>query len=126
MDQILQFLHSLYGLPGYALAAIACLVMGWACKISKWFPNPRIPLIVLPFGSLMNYLLAMPRTPDQPLRLYIMQHIVIGALIGALSWLLHDQVLRHIEDKIPLLGNLLKTDDVVTPPAPTPPEPPKP
>lgn len=120
MDSILQFLHSLYGLPGYALAGIACLLVGWGCKVSQWFPNARIPLVMMPAGALFNWLLALPRLADQPLRLYIAQHVIIGALIGALAWLLHDQILKNIEDKIPLLGRLLSKNGGTTPPATTP------
>lgn len=110
MKEIIEFLNSLYGLPGYALALIACLLVGYGCKISEWFPNKRIPLVMMPAGSFFNWLLALPKTPEQPLRLYIAQHIIIGALIGAIAWLVHDQLLKNIEEKIPLLGSLLKTN----------------
>lgn len=122
MDQILNFLHSLYGLPGYALAGIACLLVGYGCKISEWFPNRRIPLIMMPAGALFNWLLALPRVPEQPVRLYIAQNVIIGALIGALAWLVHDQLLKQIEEKIPFLGRLLSKANGTTPPAPTTPD----
>lgn len=117
----------MYGLPGYALDGIFCIVIGWLLKSIEFFPNKRIPLIVLPAGAVVNWLLAAPRQPDIVPRVYVTTNLVIGLAIAAIAWLAHDQFLKQIEDKIPLLGKLLsKTGDVVTPPAPTPPEPPKP
>lgn len=115
MEEIIKFLHSFYGLPGYALAGIGCLVIGWVFKISEWFPNNRIPLLVVPSGALLNWILAAPRVPEQPLRLYVATNVVIGLAIGALSWLLHDQLLRQFEERIPFLGRMLKSGSTTQP-----------
>lgn len=117
LETIIAYLNRLYGLPAVVLVAISCIVWGYALKFIKRFPNESIPLAVLGWGAFWLPLLS-EYTPGQ-MRLQIIRNIFIGLISAFLAWMLHDKVLKKIEDKLGLFA-----DDSQPPPqnpAPAPP-----
>ncbi len=106
-EQTFDAVHSLYGLPGYALVLLTCIIVGYIMKIMKWFPNEKIPAVVIAWGIVFNLLSADTRDASVPVRLYIVKNLLIGMIIGFIAWLIHNRWLSRIENSIPLLKNFL-------------------
>lgn len=84
-------LGKLYGLPGYVLVFLLCLVAGFVLKRSRWFPNDGIPLTVICLGGLVNSLIADPKADTLPLRIWVVKNVVVGLIIGFAAWQAHAQ-----------------------------------
>lgn len=126
LQDILDFLRSLYGLPATALTAIFCLAVGYIVRFIKTVDNKWIPLIVVHVGAALNLILAEPMDAGEISRHWWARNIAIGYIIGLITWLLHNKVLKQYEDKIPFLGPLLAALDADQPDEPDKPKPPTP
>lgn len=135
----LDWITKLEGLPTGALTILVCIALGYALKFTPSFLNSRIPLVVWLAGGLF-YCLSAPTGPSNPL---IVQEAApfsvrvrmfgIGVVLGIMAWLIHNQLLKRIEDSdllakwMPPLSQLLlqaKTSppaNVATPAPITPP-----
>ena len=92
---ILDLLHTLWGLPGYALVYLSCIVFGYMAKASRLVPdNDKIPLLIFLWGTVWNLLLADTRAPGASLRLWIARNLILGFIIAGLAWATHYQWLK--------------------------------
>ena len=123
MNSILDSLGSLYGLPGYALVALSCIVLGYVLRALRFFPNQGIPLACVLWAMVLNPLLANGRTAADSPRVWLLKNILIGMIVGFLAWILHKLILRRFEDKIAGLAKFL--GDEADPAAAAPPSAPK-
>lgn len=120
IDQAVDLLQKLNGLPAIALVAISCLVVGYVLRFIKKFPNDAIPVVVTIWG--MWYAVVADANNTIPLRVWTVRNLLIGLVVGFLAWLFHNLILSKIEDKIPFLKNLF-SEPTVTPIPETPPKP---
>lgn len=95
LDDILNLLHRLYGLPGYALVYFSCIGFGYLAKVSRFVANQHIPLLIFLWGTIWNLLLADTRAPGDSLRLWVARNLMLGFLIAGLAWLTHNRWLKH-------------------------------
>ena len=107
INQVVDLLNKLYGLPGIALVALMCLLGGYALRLCKCFPNNGIPLVVVIFGAAILPLISDFRSSPLPLRVWLVRNILVGALIGLCTWLFHNSVIKKLENKIPWIRDLL-------------------
>lgn len=94
LKELLELLHTLYGLPGYALVFLTCVVFGYLVKAGRWLPNHQIPLLIFLWGTIWNLLLADTREPGSSLRLWLARNLILGFLIAGLAWLAHNRWLK--------------------------------
>jgi hypothetical protein len=105
LKDILELLHSLYGLPGYVLVFVSCIGFGYLAKAAKFVPNDKIPLLIFLWGTIWNLLLADTREPGSSLRLWIARNLIIGFIIAGLAWLTHNRWLKlWLDPKFPSLS----------------------
>lgn len=124
IDQAVDILQKIAGLPAIALVAISCLVVGYVLRFFKRFPNDAIPVVVVIWGAVW-YTCVADANNTIPLRVWLFRNVAIGLIIGCGTWLLHRYGLKFIETKIPILGPYLAQLDspTVTPIPETPPKP---
>ena len=97
IDKISKFGSSLYGLSGFALTVVFCLVAGFVLKRYKHFPNEAIPAAVVFIGMLACVLLADPLTDSLPFRIWLTKNAVIGGIGGFVAWVLHAKLLKRVK-----------------------------
>lgn len=100
IDSFLKILDNIQGLSAAALVALSCIVVGYALRFIKRFPNDGIPVVVILWGALAMLFIADPRATTMPARIWTARNIMVGLIIGALSWLVHKIVLSRIENLI--------------------------
>lgn len=108
INELVEFLNHLYGLPGIALVALMCLLGGYFLKSQHWFPNQGIPTALVILGAALLPLISDFRDSPLPLRVWLVRNLVVGALVGLGTWAFHRLILKRIEDKIPWLGQFLR------------------
>lgn len=124
MQQLIDFLNSLWGAPAFIMVGLACLVFGYVLRLIPVFPNKWIPAtVILIIGPVFQLLMAEALTKGEVLRVWWAKNFIEGLVMGFLVWITHDKLISRFESSIPILGNLLARTD---PPAPVPavPQPP--
>lgn len=114
MEQILKALADintyLDGAPVYVVTCLGCLIVGYALRAAKRFPNDAIPLCVIGAGGLI-YLLMAPVADGQTLRGWVVKSIVCGMFWGLVTWLAHNVIISKVEEfavaRFPILRGLL-------------------
>lgn len=119
-DQLTKSLDTLYGLPGVALTLLFCVGMGYFLKMVEFFPNKRIPIVVVIWGMLWNVLLRPAPPKDMMMWQHYCRLIAVGFLIGITSCLAYDRVLKRLENKWPWLRTLLGENGENKPEGPPP------
>lgn len=100
IDHIVALLNKLYGLPAVALVAFSCLVVGYILRYIKAFHNSGIPVVVVLWGGLAMSLVADSRATTMPLRVWIVRNVLVGLIVGFLTWLVHRYAIKRLEDFI--------------------------
>ena len=117
INELVEALNALYGLPGIALVALFCLLVGYALKLCKRFPNEGIPLVLVILGGALLPLISDFRGSPLPLRIWLVRNVLVGMLIGLCTWLAHKLIIKRIEAKIPWVAEFLG-DTEQAPPKP--------
>lgn len=139
MKQLIDALNQIVNLPAVALAPLFCISLGYMLRFLKTFNNDRIPIACWLAGGVVYPLLAGWPAPANPLMVQIgipfgaiARNVIIGLILGFVSWLFHNQVLKRIEDSdflakwFPGVSTLLTGPAAPTPMPPAPPaDPPK-
>lgn len=99
-DSFLKILDKIQGLSAVALVFFLCLAVGYAWRSIKfkWFPNDAIPMVVMGTGSLVMSFIASGRPNDMPSHVWVVRNLVVGFIIGALAWLVHNYALSKLEN----------------------------
>ena len=87
--------------PAGVVAFALTIAIGYMLKVSNFFPNNRIPAVVIPMASIcftVFQLCADLMTNAVHPWLNIPIHIGMGAVIGAVAWLFHAQILKRFVD----------------------------
>lgn len=69
MEKLVEYNDKLNGLPAGAIIFLVCIAIGYALRVAEWFPNQRIPTVVMLCGSALFMLMA-PSRRGQELRPY--------------------------------------------------------
>lgn len=131
LNDILTSLDKIQGLSAVALVFLSCVVVGYALRFIKRFPNDGIPVVVILWGALAMLFIADPRATTMPARIWTARNVFVGLIIGMVAWLTHKMLLSKIENLISAKFNLGDTQFFNRKPSdgPTPPldnQPPKP
>lgn len=102
LEQIVTVLSKLYGLPGYALVFLFCIVAGYVVKALPNIPNNVIPWMLVGIGPVLNMLIADTRADDFPIRIWIVKNFVIGFLISGAALWFHRKYLKPMEERLGL------------------------
>lgn len=98
LETLIDYLQKVAGLPACALTVAVCVVAGYALRLIKKFPNDGIPLVVILLGGVLYPLIADANN-TWTLRVWIVRNAGIGLVFGMAAWLLHNQILKRIEDR---------------------------
>lgn len=110
LDQIIQGLQKLEGLPAIGLVLLTCIVVGYVLRFVKAFPNNGIPVAVILWGGLLYPLLA-DDTVKLPLRIWLVRNVALGLITGFVAWIVHRFVLKPFEPKLFSSDTTLMTKD---------------
>lgn len=102
---------SLYGAPGYVIVFLSTIVFGYVLRAIKRFPNAGIPVAVVLWGAVCNIMLADVYSPPASLRLWLTKNLLIGFIIGFVSWSFHKVFLKRFEEKLPWLKGAFESTD---------------
>ena len=111
LEQVTDLLGKLYGIPGYVLVFISCIVVGYVFRVVKTFPNSAIPYVAILWGPVFNMVIADPNADDLPIRIWLVKNFLVGFIIAGGAWAFHNKLLKRVEDKIPFLKGWLVPDD---------------
>lgn len=100
LEELLKLLDGIQGLPAVALVCFTCVVVGYALRFIRPFPNQAIPVVVILWGAVAMLLLADARPTTMSPRIWTARNFSVGLIVGMLAWLLHKLVLARIEDLI--------------------------
>lgn len=111
LESFLNILDRIEGLPAIALVAFTCIIVGYVWRFIrlKWFPNEVIPIIVMLWGAFFFSFIADPRATNVPVRVWFVRNVLIGIIVGFVSWMFHALVLKRIEDWV--LSKMPKLSD---------------
>lgn len=107
MEQLTQYIAKLEAMTGLALVALTCLVLGYVLKLIPKFPNGAVPLVVVLAGMLLTPVIDEGKAANETVRVWLIDHILYGMIVGFCVWTFHAYILKRFEDKIPILGALL-------------------
>jgi hypothetical protein len=107
VQELTKFLGLLYGLPGYVLVCLSCIVVGYIFKLWKNFPNTGIPAICVAWGMIFNPLIATAPQAGTSVRVWLVTNTLVGMVVGGVAWVIHNTIIKRFESKIPVLGPLV-------------------
>src|ERR1700686_2815394 len=82
LDELLDVVNSLYGLPAIALVAILCLVIGYALRLTRAFPDSGIPLVCTIVGGIGNVMFAPGADGTIALIAPRTKYFIVGTVVG--------------------------------------------
>ena len=95
MEDIFTHLGKLYGLPGYALITVLCVVITVCLERWKRFPNDGILLCIVLLGAVMNSVIADPISDALPFRIWLFKNAIVGAICGFAAWFSRRKLLKR-------------------------------
>ena len=97
LNQLLSLLDKVQGLSANALICFSCIVVGYALRFIKPFPNGGIPLAIILWGAIFRMMIADPKINTVPFRIWVAQNLMIGLIIGCIAWGIHYWGLHYLE-----------------------------
>lgn len=117
-------INELQGAPVWLIVALLSIILGYMLKIAKWFPNQKIPLVVILVAAAANIALMFPFHNKGDLWIpWSIRQLTIGLAIGFSAWIFHRAVLKRFESKFPWLQSAMHEsgfDTEITPASPDP------
>lgn len=107
MDYLDDLLKSLLTLGPEMLTCLAMIALGYLLRVVPSFPNKWIPMVCILGAPILYPLLISDGQIAPTVKNPIVLKVLIGFLLGVLSWFGHDKVLSKVEDRIPFLKGLL-------------------
>lgn len=101
MNTLLHINDMLAHAPAGVIAMLFSIALGYVLKVSEFFPNKRIPIIIVPLTAILFALieLSADKIAVKPFAgYYVLFNFMLGFIYGALAWLLHAQILRRFVD----------------------------
>jgi hypothetical protein len=115
MNDLVSWLGKLYGLPGYVLVALSCIVLGYILRAARSFPNGAIPLACVLWAATLTPILSDATPAGVSHTEWRLRCALIGMVVGFCAWVFHRAVLSRFEDRIPGLSKILGEDEPVKP-----------
>jgi len=87
--------------PAGVVAMLFAIAFGYVLKVSAFFPNNRIPAVVVPTTALLFALIQLcaDMIAQKPhAAYYFIFNFMLGFVFGAMAWLFHAQLLRRFVD----------------------------
>ena len=103
MDFFNDLIAQLTSLGPEALVGLIIIVAGYVIRLLPWPPGRWIPVLCLVLGAVLYPLLAKPGPADLAVRHPAVRQVLVGFLIGFLSWIGHNKFLAPLETKLPWL-----------------------
>lgn len=99
INQLLSYLDKIQGLSAAGLVFLLCIAIGygWKALPFKWFPNNAIPMAVMGTGAIAMMLMADGRPTTMPPHVWTVRNLVVGFIIGAIAWAVHNYALARLE-----------------------------
>lgn len=97
LELVGRAIYGLYGLPGYMLVFLSCLVVGFIFKRIRAFPNDGIPALICLWGAVFNILVAEECKDGCNHRIWVARSLLIGIIIGFLAWRSHKYVKKKFQ-----------------------------
>lgn len=116
MEYLVDLIQQLHDLGPEMLLGLAMIGLGYALRFIPVMPRVWIPPLCIFIPAIIYPMMADPAQLEKFPHYPTIRFTLIGFLIGVCAWMLHNKVLKKIEDKF-LTGE-------VQPPAAPPPTPP--
>jgi hypothetical protein len=110
MDFLSDLFSQLTALGPEMLVALIVIVLGYVLRWIPQFPNRLIPIACIFLGGILYPLLGPVPKPDAAIRHPMIRLVLVGILIGFISWVSHNKFLKPLEDKCPWLKGLFDGD----------------
>lgn len=110
IENIIGSLNQLEGISAVSLVFLSCIAVGYVVRSIKRIDNSSIPAIVTLWGVVFMGLVANSRATDMSLRVWLVRNVLVGAVVGVASVLMHKLVLKRVEDWISAKFNLGNTE----------------
>ena len=107
MDFLNDAISQLLALGPEALLVLVVIALGYVLKRVPVIPNKVIPAACLLCGAMIYPLITSPGKAPPDIRYPIVREIMLGLLIGFIAWMIHNKLLKRIEDKLPWLKGVL-------------------
>ena len=101
-------------MPNWLLLMIGCLIVGYICRAVERFPNDAIPVLVVAMSALGNAILCGGDPHEPGFIKWTAKNVLVGIIIGYLTWRLHKHVLKPLEVKFPWLKMLTSQTRFIT------------
>jgi hypothetical protein len=95
METLIKINEQLLNAPSGVLVMAFAIAIGYVCKVVSFFPNNRIPLVVVSSCSVAFPLLTYCAETDAS---DIPRNFIIGFVLGFIAWLFHAQILKRFVD----------------------------
>lgn len=112
IETVTTSLGKLYGLPGYGLVALFCVMAGFCLRAIKRFPNEGIPLALVLLGMVLNSVIADPASDNLPFRIWLVKNVLVGGICGYVAFL----GMKFVARKLKLAGADVDAGDGLGPP----------
>lgn len=111
VDDIRHYVDLAYNAPWWAISAGFAFLVCVALRRWPKYPNGLIPVTCLGLAALMTMVTA-PKHPVSTTALgWYATNLMIGGILGFLTWGLHNKVLKPLSVKFPWLGSILTGED---------------
>ncbi len=98
LETITDYLQKLEGAPAIILVILSAIVLGYALRRLKRFPNNGIPVVVILWGGIVYPLIADANN-DLTLRVWLVRNVTIGLITGFVAWVFHNKILKRYLDR---------------------------
>ena len=98
MDTLLKINDQLMNAPAGVLVALFAIALGYILKGADFFPNSRIPLVVVLVCAVVFPALLYSSDHQGS---NVLRNIIVGFIIGFVAWTLHARILsRWLDPKL--------------------------
>lgn len=101
MNYLIQLNSELMNAPAGIIVAMFAISVGYVLKSAAFFPNNRIPLVIVCFTAIVFPVVQVCADLMEPTAhpwLHIPLNVLIGVIVGFLAWLFHAQILKRWVD----------------------------
>jgi|SRR3990167_5385402 len=107
MEYLNDAIKQLLALGPEALLICVVIALGYVLKRVPLIPNKTIPAACLLLGAGIYPLITSPGQAPPDIKFPIVREIMLGLLIGFIAWIIHNKLLKRIEERVPWLKGVL-------------------
>ncbi len=101
MNTLIQLDSQMAHLPAGVVVALFAIALGYVLKSSEFFPNNRIPLVIVCVTSVVFPIVQLCEDRMNHVEEFLWHaplNVLLGVVIGFLAWTFHAQILRRFVD----------------------------